>query len=404
MLESPRLRVGIAKRALKMSDQGDLLPPPLQPDVVAPEVAKTAEDVAKAILAWAKRNNLFAKTPTDEGIDTADADFSALPPHMRAQADVTGILRKRAINLVAFSNEQRKVTVFTNAKVNKTELKLLPFAASDGIEIDYLHGGVAHVRAPDGEADQPRPYVLRNGRVCCGSSIYPVDALGAGTLGLLVVDAEGVMFGLTNNHVSGGCNSAYPGLPVICPGPLDAKETEMDPFTVGRHERLLPVNDGIPENIDTAANWDAALVRLSDPSRVTSWQRDKYDTPKVVAEPSGGMRVEKSGRTTGTTRGRVVGFAASPIPVAYAIPEYGIRKMVYFNEVVIIKGDNDEAFSKPGDSGSLVVGFQPDGTRVAVGLVFAGQEDRGLSFALPLSKILNMLGVSIVSSHNEDGQ
>jgi hypothetical protein len=387
-----------------MNDETIEQPQLLETEAQISIVPRSAEDVAKSILAWAKENNLFSKAPTDDGIDLGSADLSALPARMQAVSDISGILRKRAINLVAYSNEQRKVTIFTNGKVSKAEIKLLPFAGADGIQIDYVQGGVAQVRAPDDEADQPRPYVLRSDRVCCGSSVYPVDAMGAGTLGVLVRDHEGTLFGLTNNHVSGGCNSAYPGLPIICPGPLDAKDCEMDPFTIGRHTKLLPVNDGLPENINTAENCDAALIRISNPDRVSSFQRNQYDTPPVAATPVGGMRVEKSGRTTATTRGQVVGFSASPVPVAYSIPEYGIRKTVFFNEVMIIKGDNDAPFSKAGDSGSLVVGYDQQGQRVAVGLVFAGNEERGLSFALPLANILTLLGVSLVSSHNADGQ
>jgi hypothetical protein len=91
----------------------------LEAEVQPSAVPRSAEDVAKSILAWAKENNLFSKAPTDDGIDLGSADLSALPARMQSVADISGILRKRAINLVAYSNEQRRVTIFTNGKVSK---------------------------------------------------------------------------------------------------------------------------------------------------------------------------------------------------------------------------------------------------------------------------------------------
>ena len=63
-------------------------------------------------------------------------------------------------------------------------------------------------------------------------------------------------------------------------------------------------------------------------------------------------------------------------------------------------GDNGAAFSKPGDSGSLVVAHDGQGQTSAVGLVFAGNELRGLSFILPLPEIMQKLSVEIVSGHH----
>ena len=48
------------------------------------------------------------------------------------------------------------VEAILDGKVSKAEIKLLPFAGADGIQIDYVQGGVAQVRAPDEEPDQPR--------------------------------------------------------------------------------------------------------------------------------------------------------------------------------------------------------------------------------------------------------
>lgn len=93
-------------------------------------------------------------------------------------------------------------------------------------------------------------------------------------------------------------------------------------------------------------------------------------------------------------------LSATPVPVSYKVPEYGVNKVVFFNDVYIVAGDNNSAFSRCGDSGSLVVGYTPEGTRRAVGLIFAGNEQRGLSFLLPLPNILTRLDVTLVAGHN----
>lgn len=360
----------------------------------------SAKDLAESVLAWAKKHNLFSKVPLDDAIDAeAGPNFvKEEGSEFRAQA-VKEILRKRSINLVGFNEPQKKVVIFTNGKVNKSDEKILPFHAK-GVTFEYIQGGVAQVKGNPPPPETPKPFYERAGFYACGSSIFPAHCVGAGTFGLIGRDADGQLYGLTNNHVSGACNNAMPGLPILAPGPLDANEDACDPFTIGRHAKLLPINDGIPENVDIAINCDACSFRLVNPEKVTSYQGTFYDTPAHSAEPIPGMNVQKVGRTTGLTRGTIVAQSASPLPVAYSVNEYGVRKNVYFERVYIVKTADGQPFSRSGDSGSLVVNVTPDGNRTAVGLVFAGNEQRGLSFVLPLPEILDRLGLSIVSGHN----
>ena len=66
----------------------------------------------------------------------------------------------------------------------------------------------------------------------------------------------------------------------------------------------------------------------------------------------------------------------------------------------IVQGLNNSAFSGPGDSGSLVC-FRPNlGEHKALGLLFAGTQDQSLSFVLPIQKVLDFFGVTLVSQHN----
>ncbi|MCW3784349.1 S1 family peptidase [Defluviimonas salinarum] len=367
-------------------------------DELNADASVTAEGIAERILAWAKHRNLFDKVPLEEGIEEDQNELRIGSTAFQAQA-AEQILRKRSINLIGFSEPEKKIVIFTHTKVTKGDEKALPFSIS-GYKIEYMQGGIAQVKGNPPPPQRPLPFYQRKGFYACGSSIYPAHCTGAGTFGLIVVDANGQLYGLTNNHVSGACNNAMPGLPILAPGPLDATETACDPFTIGRHSRLLPINDGIPENIQIDDNWDASIFALSDPARVTSFQGDKYDTPPNVSDPQPGMRVRKVGRTTALTSGVIVAQSASPVPVAYTVNEYGVKKNVWFKKVFIVVGDDGVPFSRSGDSGSLVVARNAAGEEVAVGLVFAGNEQRGISFILPLADILQRLDVHIVSGHN----
>lgn len=341
---------------------------------------------------------MFSAVGVEEAVEEDEAEpLVDFTPSFQSQA-VQEILRKRAINLIGFSELEKKVVIFTGGKVNKTDLKILPFH-TNGYSFSYIHGGVAQVKG-----NPPPPahhfFHLKGDAYTCGSSIFPAHCVGAGTFGLLARDGNGDLFGISNNHVTGACNNAMPGLPILAPGPLDANETSCDPFTIGRHTRLLPINDGIPENIDIDANWDVGVFKIVDPAKVSSMQGALFDTPIVALDPSPTMRVEKVGRTSGHTTGRIVAQAATPVPVQYALNEYSVRKTVYFKDVFIVQGDAGLPFSKPGDSGSLVCSVDANGDRACVGLVFAGNEARGLSFILPLPTLLGKLGLTVVSGHN----
>lgn len=359
----------------------------------------SAHDAATAFLVWAKHNRLLAKGPIDESVED-DSELELQPQKLFEAQTVKSVLKKRAISLVSYSEPEKKITVYTQSRLTNAERKMMPFQFAAGIRVEYVVGGTAQVRGNPPTPDTFTPYSLHEGRICCGSSIHPVNCMGAGTFGALVRDPAGTIFDLTNNHVSGACNLAAPGLPILCPGPLDATEESISPFTIGRHSRLLPISEGIPENIDVASNVDAAIFEIESLDQVSSMQGDRYDTPTSVADPTGGWRVEKFGRTTGFTSGRIRGIVPMPMGVGYSVKEYGVSKTVFFNDVIVIDGDGDAPFSKAGDSGSLVVGYDDDGNRHAVGLVFAGNEARGQSFILPLPLILDKLGVELVTGHN----
>jgi ribosome modulation factor len=156
----------------------------------------------------------------------------------------------------------------------------------------------------------------------------------------------------------------------------------MDPTTLGHHSDAYPFVDGLPDAIDAEKNLDAAIFTIADPDIVSSMQRGEYDTPSECIPLEIDMQVTKVGRTTGKTGGKVVSELFDFEPIIYEIDIIGGKKIVYFKSLFAIVGDFN-AFSQPGDSGSLIVTSGRDDVKKAVGILVAADEN-GLTFALSL--------------------
>jgi hypothetical protein len=238
----------------------------------------------------------------------------------------------------------------------------------------------------------------------CGSSVSIASVRSAGTLGALVRDGEGVLYGLSNNHVTGGCTMARISMPILAPGVMDVAPEGCAPFTIGRHARVLPMVPGDPAAVDLAQNTDAALLTIEAEAPVSSMQGAHYDTPTEVRDPQESMAVEKIGWTTGHTTGRIDAEIVGAFAVYYELTihhnaedQSSFAGSIFFVPVFSIKGDKGP-FARPGDSGSLVVTKGPK-RRAAVGLIFAGGEP-DTSYMLPLRPILERFQVTLVSGHN----
>ena len=349
----------------------------------------------------------------DHGLLTSDAYFPGptigTPTFGDSEVSITalGILRFRQIRFVAIDTAAQKISVFLRkASPSLKELKTLP-TVCNGVKLQY-HQGSSETVAPStvGEATSTCGLYLvgTHSYYTCGSSISVGNNREAGTLGCLVRDAAGQLFGLTNNHVSGACNYAPTGLPVLAPGVIDVSPTNPHPFTIGTHSRQLPMIAGDPSSVDHALNSDAALFEITDLSRVSSMQRTSYDTPVSVMDMVPGMHIQKVGRTTGMTNGIVLGELVGAASVNYSASQYGFAGSVYFEPLFVAHGLGD-IFSDGGDSGSLVTHVDAQGIRHAVGLVVAGCTDNSApggkrSLIFPLRPILQRFNVTLVDSYN----
>lgn len=315
----------------------------------------------------------------------------------------TGILQNRGISYIGVDELQDHIIIFTRKKLSVREYKLFE-AASIGsshttVHFTFYQSDIAHIGGPPPFPPGILPYHLHNGRFTCGSSIYLGSEKGAGTLGCLLKDKAGTLYGLSNNHVTGGSNYAPLGLPIVAPGQVDVTPGRMNPETIGHHFRAYPFIDGLPGIVNADGNLDAAIFIVLDGNRISSMQRDRFDTPSRAVPIEVGMRVEKLGRTTGHSAGDVISEMVGYSAVNYSLDIIGGgRKIVYFDGVFGIK-DAITTFSSPGDSGSLITTKLDSGERVAVGIIVAGSDD-GVCLALSIDRILSYFDAELVSGHN----
>jgi hypothetical protein len=204
-----------------------------------------------------------------------------------------------------------------------------------------------------------------------GWSVGHVD-ITAGTLGTCVYEIlpEGKTsppehgigipnryFILSNNHVLANSNAASVGDPILQPGPFDGGVQPQD--RIAALSRFVPITFDPPVPKDQHQNLvDAAIAEgdFHDLDRelywigaVRGWRRS--------SEVTVGLTIQKTGRTTNYTTGRITAINAT-IDVGY-----GEGRVARFQDQIITT-----AMSAGGDSGSLVTTLD----NVAVGLLFAG--------------------------------
>jgi hypothetical protein len=202
----------------------------------------------------------------------------------------------------------------------------------------------------------------------------------AGTIGARVTDGEHV-YALSNNHVFAAVNQGREGDHLLQPGVADGGRDPDDQLgTLAAFEPIRMCQLICPEN-----RIDAALALTTADDLGNSTPDGGYGTPRRrTAEVELGMTVQKYGRTTGQTVGRVTGIHAT-INVGYR------GTTARFVDQIVI---SDGTFSNPGDSGSLVVtkGVLL-GDRRPVGLLFAGSNLN--TIANPIDLVLDRFGVTV---------
>lgn len=359
----------------------------------------------------------------------------AIDQVVQAQAQVQDdfLDKENVIGVAVGFKEDKTSTAGSPALVVLVEKKL-PLAALSASDI--IPPTVDGVRTDVYEVGYLRAYQQQSPRARFRPTIPAGVSIGhykitAGTLGAIVTDRRtGERLILSNNHVLANSNDAQIGDPLLQPGPADGGTNPAD--VVARLERFVPMRfigdplgplpptpdpgpgaggcllilanlinaiggmlgagnqlavttkDAAPAqptgHVDTqsVANLvDAALGRPLDPNMFSS-EILGIGGVSGTKLPALGMRVRKSGRTTGYTEGTITLLNAT-VNVAYG------SKTARFTDQIITT-----AMSQGGDSGSLIV----DGSENrAVGLLFAGSAQA--TIFNPITAVLDALNISI---------
>jgi hypothetical protein len=306
-----------------------------------------------------------------------------------------------AIGFAASDRKEPRLFIYTRRRLTVAEQKSLS-GNETGVPIEFRVAQPFSVSTPTVAARFPA--MFRDGKLTCGSSISVGNAREAGTLGAILIGKDGTLYGLSCNHVTGGCSNARARTPIVAPGILDVGADAPYPRTIGLHEAALPFIPGDPSAVETYRdNHDAAVFRILEPETVTSFQGEAYDTPGKVADPEEDAPVEKVGRTTMHTQGYVESRLVGPQRVDYTLTVYhsaeesiAFRGTVYFEPICIVRGLAG-SFATEGDSGALVVTREDRRRPVAVGIVIGGRGEE--AYVAPLKPILDKLGLKLATEH-----
>jgi hypothetical protein len=179
---------------------------------------------------------------------------------------------------------------------------------------------------------------------------------------------------LSNNHVIANENDANIGDAIIQPG--NAEPAPAPDQLIGRLENFIPIQ-ATGNLVDAAVAW-SSFSRVS-PRHVT------YSLNPTPVGATIGLTVLKNGRTTQSTVGVVTDLGVNII-VGYDPFPAGAE----MRDQIAIRGINGP-FSKPGDSGSLIVTV---GSKQPIALLFAGSNDNRVTFANPIATVMSVLGIN----------
>jgi hypothetical protein len=239
------------------------------------------------------------------------------------------------------------------------------------------------VVGPIGALSQPPDLRRRVRPLHRGLSIAHRDVT-AGTLGAFVARRDDPRpLVLSNSHVLAMAGTGSVGDPVYQPGPADGG---------GEDDRVGSLLSDVPFAEDAPNLVDAALAALDEGVEVDLSAGDGPLAGIWAGNATDLLDgVQKVGRTTGVTTGRVTAFEVDAVPVGF-----GEDRVLTFDDQLEIEGI-DGPFSAGGDSGSVICSLR---TRLAAALLFAGSTTggpggTGLTYANPLPTVLELLDVEL---------
>jgi len=198
----------------------------------------------------------------------------------------------------------------------------------------------------------------------------------SGTLGSLVT-IGGTKYILSNNHVLARADQAVAGEDVSQPGLID------------NSCRVATIVADFTTAAPLGSNVDAAIAQLRTGTMDSTGFIEDIGVPSgTIVNPSVGLSVAKSGRTTGFTTGSISSVNTS-VSVQYQKGCNSGKKFTvsYTNQVII----GSSTFSAGGDSGSLIV--TNNSTHNPVALLYAGSSSS--TIGNPIGEVLTKLSAAL---------
>lgn len=300
--------------------------------------------------------------------------------------------------------DQKTVIVLVSKKVPETHLEEAHIVPKDieGIPTDVIE--VGHLTLHE-QVQRERP---AQPGVSIGN--YRITA---GTFGAVVKDNKSKdLYILSNNHVlanatDGKDDKSKLGDAILQPGTYDGGKIPKD--VIGYLEKFQPViknvttpDCAIARGAEKIANAMAGIVtskyhfmvrplelqgNLIDAALAKPISEDMISSKihqigfvKGVKDAEAGLQVQKSGRTSGVTNGKI-----TAINVTLNV-DMGSGETAQFTDQFVTS-----AISQPGDSGSLVLDIDNN----AVGLLFAGSDQA--TVCNRIQNVLDLMDVSLVT-------
>lgn len=242
-------------------------------------------------------------------------------------------------------------------------------------ELALKIGGTASISMQHGSTFNPKGvyYVANLIKTNLEPKITDYNIISYSGMVYCATVANGILLVRRNGKICWSGNSenrAKVNDPIYQPGPSDSRRRQR----IGRLRKFTRINKS--NNIQ-----DSGIVEI-DPELLKGNLVDPFypiinESIAGFGDPKPNMQVQKCGRTTGYTTGRVMGMNGT-FSVGY---DFGVAK---FNKCIILS-----AMSKGGDSGSVILDMDMN----AVGLLFAGSSR--VTLANPMSLIQQHYGLKI---------
>jgi hypothetical protein len=296
--------------------------------------------------------------------------LAAAPPMVQASGHEDTERRPHiAVGLTPAGKGRARVAIRLEAESDRGLLPDLGRAVEAQLDIRVV--GRVRARSSPAPGDlQRRVRPLRPGLSVAHPSVT------AGTLGGFVRLSGGLAV-LSNNHVLAATDTAALGDPILQPGPADGGRPVDRVATLTAYEGLVA---GRANLVDAAvATLDPGVD--AEPGDVPGGPLTGPVPDSLDVDPD--EPVEKVGRTTGHTRGRITAVEVDGVAVGYDGGEFT------FDDQIEISGAGS-SFSDRGDSGSVIWRSRD---RAPVGLLYAGSstggdDGTGVTFANPLATVL----------------